>query len=283
MQRQAMRWLGILLLCLTAACVNSPILVVDTSGFLPVFYIVENPVNPTRARLLAQALGIGTNIIAEDGSIRYMDKDLFQALPMTAMGSGPNDEDGNAVTQESFDFAAIKALKPLADQEALSKANSALEQAGLNPKGTKARLGHSRFQAVSAKGEPVADVLLDTQVDFDSVTPNGYPLRGPGAEIKMVFDGQARVTQLQYSFRTLGEGSRASILSAQQAQIRAAAGYFKVDEKRVSLREQCAFAQGMVGKLCLHAELIYYAPPIELPITQVAPQNGVAKCKHGTR
>jgi Family of unknown function (DUF6345) len=260
-----------LLVLSLAGCVNSPILKFGFIGFLPVLYIVENPVNPTRAKSLADALGIAEDIIAGDGSIRYLNEEQFQALPMVPGTVGANDEDGNPVTQESFDFATIRALKPLTDSDVLAKAKAALEQAGLNPQGGEPKIGHSRFEAVGIGGEVVADVLLDTQIDFELVTPNGYPLKGPGADIKIVFDGAGVVTQLQYAFRTLVEGSSQNILSLQQAKHKAAAEYFDVSEDQISVQGQCASARGQLGSLCLESELVYYAPPIELEITQVLP------------
>ncbi|MCV4872049.1 hypothetical protein OFB47_30085, partial [Escherichia coli] len=90
-------------------------------------------VNPVRAKLLADALGISGDIIAPDGSIRYLDTARFQALPMIAGGVTQGDEDGLPLTLERFDFAAINALKPLADGDALSRAKAALDKAGLDP------------------------------------------------------------------------------------------------------------------------------------------------------
>lgn len=269
--RKTSRLLGLSILLLLIGCGSNTRLSFEIIGLLPVLVIVENPVNPTRARLLAEALGIDTNIIAGDGSIRYFDKERFQRLPMIPVGAGPADEEGNAVREERFDFEAIRAIKPFDPEEARLRALSALQKAELNPRGATIRVGHSRFQAVSAKGEPVADVQLDTHVDFDNVTPNNYPIRGPGADIKVVFDGQGNVTQLQYAYRVLAEGSRAAVISLAQAQRKAAAEYFGVDEAQVSLQGQCAQVQAQAGNLCLQSELIYYAPPIELPVTQIAP------------
>lgn len=263
--------LGILLILCLAGCVNSPILKFEFIAYLPVLYIVENPVNPTRAKLLADALGIDATLIAGDGSIRYLNKERFQALPMLPGGVGANDEDGNPVTLERFDFDAIKLLEPLSEADIIAKATNALEQAGLNPQGGTARIGHSRFEAVDTTGTVITDVLLDTHIDFETVTPNGYPLKGPGADIKMVFDGQGVVTQLHYAFRTLVEGSRENIVSLQEAKQRAAAEYFAVGEDQISTQGQCASAKGQLGTLCLESELVYYAPPIELSVTQVLP------------
>lgn len=271
MKTHYVRLLTISLLSVLAACVNSPELRIELIGFLPVFYIVENPVNPVRAKSLADALGIAADVIAADGSIRYVDQARFQALPMVAAGAGSVDEAGHPVNLERFDFARISAIKPFGDAEALSKAKLSLTLAGLNPKGSEGIIGHSHFQAVDLAGGAVADALLDTHVDFQTVTPNGYPLRGPGSDIKIVFDGQGVVTQLLYAFRSLGESSRVATISAQQAKRRAAAQYFGVSEQRVSLQGKCARAKGQFGALCIDSELIYYAPPIELAITQISP------------
>lgn len=271
MRKSLARFLGLALLALLMACGSNTRLAFEFIGFLPVFYVVENPVNPTRARELALALGIDTNIIAPDGSIRYLDRERFQHLPMIAVGAGSADEDGNIPTEERFDFEAIRAIQPFAEDEARLRAVSALQKAGLNPRRATISVGHSRFQAVSARGEAVADVQLDTQVDFDTVTPNNYPLRGPGASIKVVFDGQSKVTQLQYAYRVLAEGPRAALLSQVQAQRRAAAQYFGVDETQVLLQGSCARVQAQAGNLCLQSELVYYAPPMSLAVSQIAP------------
>jgi hypothetical protein len=61
------------------------------------------------------------------------------------------------------------------------------------------------------------------------------------------------------------------VLSEGQARRRAAAEYFKVDEKQVVLQGQCASVRAQAGQTCLNSELIYYAPPIDLPISQIAP------------
>lgn len=271
MRTSLARFLALALLALLMACSSSTRLAFEFIGFLPVFYVVENPVNPTRARELALALDIDTNIIAPDGSIRYLDKERFQYLPMILVGTGPADEDGHIPTEERFDFEAIRAIQPFAEDTARLRAVSALQKSGLNPRRATISVGHSRFQAVSVRGEAVADVQLDTQVDFDTVTPNNYPLRGPGASIKVVFDGQGKVTQLQYAYRVLAEGPRAALLSGPEAQRRAAAQYFGVDQAQVLLQGQCARVQAQAGNLCLRSELVYYAPPMSLPVTQIAP------------
>lgn len=267
----ATRFFSLLLILSLSACVNNPILQFDFIGFLPVFYIVENPVNPVRAKSLADALGISNDIIAEDGSIRYLDEARFQTLPMIPLGTVIDEEDGNLVTLERFDFPAIQALEPFPETAALNKANAALEQAGLRPRGGEPRLGHSRFEAVDVQGQVIADVLLDTHVDFEAVTPNGFPIKGPGADIKIVFDSQGVVTQLQYAFRTLTEGSRAGIVSEHRARREAAAEYFDVPTSQLSIQGRCASSRGLIGTLCLEAELVYYAPPIDLEITQILP------------
>ncbi len=261
----------LLLLLVLNACASSTELKFTFIGYLPVFYVVENRVNPVRAKALADALGISVNIIASDGSIRYLDKERFQALPMLAGGVVAGDEENNPRTIERFNFEAIKAIKPFENNDAMSKAKAALQKAELSPQGGKITIGHSHFQAVDLTGSSVADALLDTHVDFETVTPNGYPLKGSGASIKVVFDGQGVVTQLQYAFRTLKEGSRASLVSPQQARVRAAVQYFGVSESQVSVQGKCAQAQGQVGALCIDSELVYYAPPMDQAVTQILP------------
>lgn len=268
----ATRWLKLLLLGVLVACSNnSPELKFEFIGYLPVLVVVENPVNPSRAKLLADALGLSGNLIAADGSIHYLDKERFQALPMFSGGVVAGDEENNPRTFERFDFEGIKSIPVLDDLTALNKAKAALEKAGLTPTGSKNIVNHSRFQAVDLQGSTVAEAALDTQIDFDNVAPNGYPLRGPGADIKIAFDGKGTVTQLEYAYRTLTLGSRTALVSPQQARVRAAAQYFKVGESQISVQGKCAQAQGKVGALCIDQQLVYYAPPIETPASQLYP------------
>jgi len=191
---------------------------------------------------------------------------------MNQLGQGSADEDGNIASLEGFDFEAIKQIQPFPEAEALAKAEAALEAAGLRVQGGSPVFGHSRFEAVDTTGTVIADVKLDTHVDFESVTPNGFALKGPGADVKVVFDSTGRATQLNYAFRILAEGERTSIISSQTAQLRASAEYFDVADNQIALRGQCAAAKtDALGTLCLESELVYYAPPIGLDISQVVP------------
>ncbi|MCA9835914.1 MAG: SprB repeat-containing protein [Trueperaceae bacterium] len=253
-----------------SSCVNNPILIFDFN-YLPVFYVLENPVNPDRAKLLADALGIDESIIASDGSIRYLNRERFQALTMRPLGIGESDEDNNRTIREGFDFEAIKNIKILSDADALSRAEAALEAAGLKVQGGTANIGHSRFEAVDKAGAVITDTFLDTQIDFEAVTPNGYTLKGPGADVKIVFDGDGVVTQLNYAFRVLAEGQRAALLSTSQAKLRAAAKYFDVNEDMISLQNNCASSRVQLGTLCLQSEMVYYAPPLDMAVQQIAP------------
>lgn len=261
---------ALLLLLFLSSCSGNTILVFELNA-LPVFYVVENPVNPTRAKLLANALGIEGDIIASDGSIRYLNRTRFQAIPMIPLGVGEPDEKGNIPRLEGFDFESLRQVTTLSDAEALQKAEDALELAGLRVQGGEARLGRSRFEAVNRDGSVLVDLALDTHVDFEAVTPNGYPFKGPGADIKIVFDGEGVVTQLHYAFRILVEGERRTVLSIDQASVRAAAEYFNVPEHEISLQANCAISSSQLGTLCLESEVVYYAPPIGMNITQVVP------------
>ena len=61
------------------------------------------------------------------------------------------------------------------------------------------RSDHSVFEAFSADGKEIVSARLDTHVLFDlslSINKQPVPLTGPGAKLKMVFDGEGRATQV---------------------------------------------------------------------------------------
>lgn len=266
-------WLALLPLLLLVGC-QGKILVIDWN-LLPVFFIVENPVTPEKARTLAGALGLDPNgsYIADDGAIRFLDPTRFQTLPMRPAASAASNEDDQPTVAEAFDFDAIAALRPFDPGLAEERARAALRAAGLDPDSGTVTVTHARFEAVRRDGTPVADIAIDTQVIFDAVTPNDFPLRGPGADIKIAFDADGVVTQIVYARRILAEGERVKVLSQRAATRLAAARVLDVEPQRIQLRGACATApaSGVLQPLCLQAETVYYAPPLEDEPEQLVP------------
>lgn len=232
-------------------------------------------VSPALADELAKCLGINAPVLAPDQSVRYLQADKFQRLPLTELGPGAPDEDGNLTVAQGFNFEEIAALKVLSDDEALSKMDSCLKETNLLPDGDTPRVGHSRFEAVSKAGESIADVSIDTQVSYLMTTPEGEPLVGPGAEVKVVFDPDGTVTQLVYANRILEKTGEVPVLPAAEAAQLAAAQVLKTDADLITLQDGCAASlqpqSGKLQTLCLESELVYYAPPLDLSVETIVP------------
>lgn len=232
-------------------------------------------VAPAAADALAECLGINTSVLAPDQSIRFLQADKFQRLPLTELGPGTPDEDNNLTVAQGFDFGAIGALEVLSDDEALSKMDGCLKETNLLPDGDAPRVGHSRFEAVSKEGETLADVSIDTQISYRMTTPDGEPLVGPGAEVKVVFGPDGTVTQLVYANRILEKVGEVPVLPTAEAAQLAAAHYLDTDVGLITLQDGCTAPlraqSGNLQTLCLESELVYYAPPLDLNVETIVP------------
>ena len=265
---------GILLVPVLAACSSGDTFSTSEPG-APIYRAGGIAVAPASADALAECLGINTDVLAPDQSIRYLQKDKFQRLPLTELGPGTPDEDNNLTVAQGFDFEAIAELEVLSDDEALSKMSGCLKDTNLLPEGDTSSVGHSRFEAVSKDGEVVADVSIDTQVSYLMTTPEGEPLVGPGAEVKVVFDPDGTVTQLIYANRILKKVGEVPVLPASEAAQLAASQYLDTDAGLITLQDGCATSlqpqSGELQTLCLESELVYYAPPLDLNVEMIVP------------
>ena len=236
---------------------------------LPVYEVVDSAVTLESAKQFATSLGVAAEDLVDDNIIRYLDTERFGTLPMTALGTGSADEDGRTTRAEGFDFAAIADLEPYPEEDALARVSVALEVAGLEPEAGTAVVKHSLFEAVNKSGAEVATVQLDTQVVFKLTTPNGVDLKGPGAEVKVVFDPEGVVTQIAYALCRLREGERVPVQPVSEARRVAAAQVLGLAPRAVEMQGECSSSRA--GTLCLDADVVYYAPPPALRVETILP------------
>jgi hypothetical protein len=233
----------------------------DEIQALPVYDVIESGIDEARAARLAEALGLAENalgkgrVLAEDGAIRSLDAERFQRVPtrMIPAEEPRPDERGlpTARNDRALDFDALAALRVLPDDEALTRVRTALSSAAV-PSLQRLSVSHSTFEAVTKEGIEEASVALDTQVDgvFEL---EGQRLVGPGAKLKVVFDGEGVVTQMVYATRKLARGEEVAIVPPSQA------------------RRLCEEAFGAMGDVSVTSELVYYAPPLSKRVGRIYP------------
>ena len=263
--------LGILLFLSGCEVLSEATIVLVQAGLLPSFLVESAGVSSEAASLLANELGIEGNIRQNNGKLFYLDEELFQNLPMDFLGAGEPEEDGIATRKEAFNFEAIGNLLTYSEQDALDRVKAALEKAGLLPN-NEPQVLHSTFEAVDKNGQEVANVALDTQVVYSLTTPDGIPISGPGADIKVVFNGEGVVTQLIYADRKLRQGRDVEVLSLDEADRLAIATLLDVSPQQVPQLQNRCLNTLQEGNVCLESEVVYYAPPMDLTgVTEILP------------
>jgi hypothetical protein len=230
--------------------------------FLPAYRVIDEGADAERAATLAAALGLageafeGGALVSADGAIRYLDRDRFQRLPTRKAAPpapGFRDERGRATAEgnDATDFAALKAIRVLPEEDAAAQAWDALEIARL-PFGREITSGHTLFEAADAEGREVARALLDTQVTFREGL-EGLRLIGPGAKVKVTFDPEGEVSHLIYARRELERAEDVAVVPPSEAPA------------------LCAAALGGGEGIGAEPELAYYAPPLDRGVQRILP------------
>ncbi len=263
--------IGILLILSSCDVLNEAKIVIVQTGLLPSFLVESAGVSSESANILASELGIEQNIRQNDGKLFYLDEDLFQKLPMNPLGAGEPEEDGIITRKEGFNFEGISSLPVYSEQDALSRVKAALEKAGLLPK-NEPQVLHSIFEAVDKNGQEIANVELDTQVVYSLTTPDGTPINGPGADVKVVFNSKGVVTQLIYADRKLKQGRNVEVLSLDEADRLAVATLLDISLEQVPQLQNRCLGTLQESNLCLESEVVYYAPPMDLvDVSEILP------------
>jgi hypothetical protein len=208
-----------------------------------IFYVEGSGASAEQARQLARALGIAADLRHEDGSLGYVDPERFLFAPTLPAGEGGRNEDGTRTTKVGLDAAALAAVRVLPEADAVHRARNAFREAGLLPPAANPDAGHARLAIYDARGQVLADAALDTTVTFRTRLM-GLPLVGPGARLRVTFDGDGVVTQLRYAWRTLRPGPVVRLITPEEATRRCTERY----------------GLGRDPAADVSARLLYYAP-----------------------
>lgn len=218
---------------------------------LPTYLVRGTGLDEERATALARAFGLEQVDRAEDGSVRFADEKAFLYIPSKSLGRTGKDEDGNTTTASAIDVEAVKRLRPVADEKALTVVREALDSAGLYPKQARPQVGNTTLEMVDAKGTQTVSAALDTTVSF-SFTLGELPYEGPGAKVRVSFGTGGEVTQLSYSTRELERGEPVAVLDTEAG------------------TERCAKAAG--GNLRIRdAAYAYQAPALSAKVDRIEP------------
>jgi len=229
---------------------------------LPPLEVVSAGITQKAVQVLADVLGLDpTKITIENGVASYLDKTRFQWVPtnpvidpliINRLRRGTDmDYKDTTLLFRSFDVAAINAMRPIPDDDALKLTSAALRKARLLPELAKPSFHHNVFTLVNrAENATVAEATLDTQVNYDWAV-NNIPVVGPGAKLCVTFDTQGNVTQMLYSARTLRSGEGLIPIASPLAAVRK-----YIDPKALDSNP-------------IDARLVYYAPPLAQGNAQV--------------
>ncbi|MBI2077790.1 MAG: hypothetical protein HYT80_05380 [Euryarchaeota archaeon] len=220
---------------------------------------------PTSAEAAALASGLGLAEIPQtpDGTLVYFDEERFQHVPTIPAPddptAGPNEE-GTETMPERFDFEALRNMPVYPQEDAMQRANDALTRAGLMPEGTQSSTAHAtlEFLPVEPPG-PESQIIIvnskipmDTQVNYDLML-GGLPLVGPGAKIKMNFDGAGTPTHVLYALRGTEAGPGVAQLSPDRGPEVCATAF----GGQGSVREQ-------LSPFDIKSRMVIYAPPLSM-------------------
>ena len=254
---------------------------------MPVYKVTHIGVPEASAQALANSLGLDARILDENGTLNFIDSETFQHIPTQKVAEGFSKEEGSAgnYVVEALDLDALftsakKTPAPDAD-DAIEKALEALHSAKLLPGDAflpdgafedKTLSGHSEFEAFDADGKLLggAPVKLDTHVYFEfALGEQGRRVlyEGPGAKLKLVFDGLGNTTQLYYGMRGLEAVDKVKVISPVEAQIACT----KVLSGQELDPERKGSEPGSQAEVKASAKLVYYAPPLSQKVDMIYP------------
>ncbi|WP_199512504.1 DUF6345 domain-containing protein [Nucisporomicrobium flavum] len=217
---------------------------------LPVFAVRSSGLTGDQAAGLARALGLKQLARGEDGGVRYASEKSFLAVPTRAAGRG-RDEDGRPTTRAVLDIAALKRLRTISTATALRRATSALATAKLLPRDAKPVARKTMMTAVDRRGRTIVSAALDTSVSY-AFTLAGLPYEGPGAKLRLSFDGRGAATGLSVSTRGLEQAGAVEVLDAAGA------------------LDRCSRVMGQ-GVRVTSAAPVYWAPALATAVQTIEP------------
>ncbi|MEU4740377.1 DUF6345 domain-containing protein [Actinosynnema sp. NPDC023658] len=220
-RRRATTWLALTGLTAAAAITGSAATAAAAPAELPVYEVRSTGLTPDQAAALQRAFGLKDVQRAEDGSVSFADEATYLRVPGLDRGAGKPDEDGAGTTLTALDLDALQRLRAIPVEDATKKALEALRGAGLLPGNATPTARQTTFEVVDAGEKPVLTAPLDTAVSF-AFTLDGVPLEGPGAKLRVAFDGQGAVTGLTHSTRDVVKSGTVPVLTLDEGRDRCA-------------------------------------------------------------
>jgi len=246
--RRAATVLGLFALAAPLALVSHPASAA-TALRMPTFGVRSAGLSVAQANRVARAFGLKHISRDENGGVRYAAENAY-SIPTRTVGRG-KDEDGHVTSATVLNRAALNRLKPISARSALQRAARALATARLAPAGGRANTSNTMVTTVDRRGRTTASAALDTTVSY-SFTLAGLPYEGPGAKVRVAYNGRGAATSFAYSTRSLIRTGSVPVLDAGLA------------------RERCAKVLGasvQVGAVVP----IYYAPALSEKLTYLEP------------
>jgi hypothetical protein len=202
----------------------------------PYFQVTAEGLDAEQAKALAERAGI-RNALRRDGTFSFVNAASFGRVPMLTGAKG-TDEDGRPTVARRLDLERLKALRPLNEDKAVSRAYDLLPL----PKGfeTSAHPSHTRLTLAGVRGRTLATYDLDTTVNLD-YRLGDVPVTGPGMRTSVTFGPQGGVQGLTLATRSVEKAGYVGIIGPDAAQ------------------EQCRSMYGANTPLG-DPQLVYYAP-----------------------
>jgi hypothetical protein len=224
---------------------------------MPRWVVTGKQATPDAANILSESLGTFDAGFTQNGGIDYLDPEAFLNVPTIDTGEEGKDESGNPTLSEALDIQGLQSIAVIEPDKAIELTEGALADAKLDPlDGTR---GATRTPTASNSffdvfmGDQQIHQPIDTVVNYDlGLGRLNTPLVGPGADVRLSFNGDETATSVHYALWSMRQGSNVVIIPAAQATKLA----------RQEYASQCG--GGILRDVKLSQRLVYYAPPLSL-------------------
>ncbi len=221
------------------------------------FRVASHGLTAAQTASLQAAFSLPNLALDEHGVARFTDEQAFLALPMQTLPPSPISEDHQGpVASEGFDFDAIGRIQVMDIKAAAARVEGALREVQLLPANGRPDASHTLFEAVRADGTQIVNQPIDTAVTYQFAL-DGLPLEGPGAKLRVAFDGAGKVTQLSMAVRGLEPLGEIPVVDKGEAMKRCASWSSRAGTDP--------------GLRVVDAQLAYFAPPLTSRIDTLTP------------
>ena len=217
-------------------CSTAPNGAAPAGTSLPVYEVTKAGVTDSEAAALAGQLNIpAKGLLGKGGLVSFTDPVRYLAIPTAAVTDASltdslryateNKDEKRPIDMRAIDTVALANLPVLEDRTALDTLARGLRAAGLHTPFGQPAAGHATLTLYSSEAGgkwSSTSQNLDTEVSYRFSEANGYPLVGPGAQVRAAFDGAGNVTRLHFSLRELKPGEPVQVISEREARDRIA-------------------------------------------------------------